>query len=954
MHSAEQAPEKTGAYNAAEREAHWYRHWLKHDYFSSKPDGRKPYTVVIPPPNVTGVLHMGHMLNNTIQDALIRRARMRGYNACWVPGTDHASIATEAKVVHMLREKGIKKSDLTREEFLKYAWEWKEKYGGIILKQLKRLGASCDWNRETFTMDPAYYDAVMDVFIDLYEKGYIYRALRFVHWDCVAQTAISDEEVIYKEMTDKLFFVKYYVVDEQGNNTEDYITVATTRPETIPADQALATWPGNPVLDEKGWRGKRVRVPLLDRTIPIIEDEAVDKEFGTGWLKVTPWHDRTDREVYERYSLRLQSRKTSSRDSVEVRKVEVLIKEAFEKSYDTINDDGKMNVHSQLYDGLDRFDARGKSEELLQNTGLLAKTENLLHSVGTSERTGSVIEPKLKLQWWVDMKKIYSQALEVVMNDDVKLIPDKFKNTYRHWMENVKDWCISRQLWWGQQIPIYSFDFVLEPTKGFENMRFRRAGDEVAAKSLEEAIEKVKLKNPSQEIDVASCKKDPDVLDTWFSSWLWPMAVFDATVFKKNADGTYPAGNTDVNYYYPTADLVTAPEILFFWVARMIIAGMEFRKDANGKGIPPFKNVYLTGIVRDKQGRKMSKSLGNSPDPLVLMEKYGADGVRMGMLLTSPAGNDLPFDESQCEQGRNFINKLWNASKLIAMWEALANDTAPSATQRLIQDWMQARTAQVIHELNGPEGLYEKFRLSEALMTTYKLIWDDFCSWYLEVLKPQGQGLPRAVVAEVKRIFGDLLKLLHPFMPFITEELWHGMNLVGQPEDIIVAPWPEAAALSSVQQQGLADMQTVREIATAIRSLRTEKNIANKQPLAVIAKATQPAFYDAYLPVIARLVNLEGHSISTEKPDGAVALVVAGHELFIPLAGAIDAYAERARITKEVEYTEGFLRSVQVKLENEKFVANAKPDVLARERQKLADAEGKLAALRESLAALPA
>jgi valyl-tRNA synthetase len=925
-------------YTPTEAETRWYEHWRKQGYFNSTPDPERkkypkgPYTVVIPPPNVTGVLHMGHMLNNTIQDVLIRRKRMQGYNACWVLGTDHASIATEAKVVQMLRERGIKKGDLTRDEFLKYAWEWKEKYSGIILKQLEKLGASCDWNRVTFTMDDGYYDAVVNVFIDLYNKGYIYRGLRMVNWDPQAQTALSDEEVIHKEMTDKLYYVRYFLEGRESmrGNPEaqlyrDYITVATTRPETIPADVALATWPGNPILAQHGLKGKRVQIPLLRKYIPIIEDEAIDKEFGTGWLKVTPAHDKVDYEIGQRHNL----------PAIEI-----------------INDDGTMNAVSELYFGLDRFAARKQSEQKLKDGGYIEKVQDLTHTVGTSERTGAVIEPKLKEQWWVKMREISREAHRTVMADEVKLIPEKFKNTYNHWMENVKDWCISRQLWWGHRIPAWYYKGV------YDQKAIKDASHNfVIAKTREQAIElwREKLntnlnKLSPAKLDKEKVQQDSDVMDTWFSSWLWPMAVFDTSIFEKGPDGKYATGNVDLNYYYPTNDLVTAPEILFFWVARMIIAGMEWRKNDNKKGIPPFKNVYLTGIVRDKQGRKMSKSLGNSPDPLDLIAKYGADGVRMGMLLCSPAGNDLPFDESLCEQGRNFINKLWNAYKLVGMWEANAAEAAPTPQQTLAQQWMRARLTQVQGEI---EQSYTTFRLSEALMSVYKLAWDDFCSWYLEILKPaQGQGLPKAVLAEVKQVFEELLKLLHPFMPFITEEIWHELKQRNPGEDLIVAQVTDAPPLTDTHLQVIADMNVAREMATALRALRAEKNISMKQPIKVVAKDQRADFYDAYLPLIARLVNMESYAVQAHQPEGALGLVVAGRELFVPVAGTVDAAAERARIQKEIEYTQGFLESVMKKLSNEKFVAGAKPDVIARERAKQADAEAKLAALRQNLAAL--
>ncbi len=865
-------------YNPAGVENKWYAYWMEHGFFHSEPNPEKePFTIVIPPPNVTGVLHMGHMLNNTIQDVLIRKARMEGKEACWVPGTDHASIATEAKVVAMLREKGIKKSDLTREEFLQYAWEWKEKYGGIILEQLKKLGASCDWDRTTFTMDPAYYDAVIDVFIDLYNKGYIYRGLRMVNWDPVGKTALSDDEVNYKDVQSKLYYINYAI----EGSTDEYVTVATVRPETIMADTAICINPN----DERYLRlkGKRAIIPLINRSIPIIEDEYVTMDFGTGCLKVTPAHDVNDYELGKKHNL------------------EVI---------DILQEDGTLNEKAQILVGEDRFIARKKIGKLLEEGGHLNKVEEYKSNVGFSERTDAVIEPRLSLQWFLKMDTITKPALEHVMNDDVQLIPPKFKNTYHHWMANVRDWCISRQLWWGHRIPAW----------------YNEAGDIVVAKTQEEAQEKFKIQNSKFE----NLRQDEDVLDTWFSSWLWPMAVFDTTVFKDSNN----KGNRDLNYYYPTNDLVTAPEILFFWVARMIIAGYEYR------GEKPFKNVYLTGIVRDKQGRKMSKSLGNSPDPLELMAQFGADAVRTGMLFSSPAGNDLLYDEKLVEQGRNFANKIWNAFRLVKGWTT--TEGAASVENSVAVEWFESKLNQSLAELNDH---FSKFRMSDALLTIYKLIWDDFCSWYLEMIKPEfGKPIDSGTYNKTVSYFETLLKALHPFMPFITEELWQELNNRTQGDSIMVASWPMA---NSVNQTLLLEIAFVFSIITEIRNTRNARNISPKEKLTLMVK--QPDGLQKHLvPILTKLGNLNEISSLTGQPEGA-AFMVNTTEFLIPLNGQVDPEKERENLLKELAYQQGFLDAINKKLSNEKFVASAPEKVVEVERKKKADAEARIEALRKSL-----
>ncbi len=883
-------------YNPKETEDKWYQYWLDKKFFKSVPDEREPYTIVIPPPNVTGVLHMGHMLNNTIQDVLVRRARMLGKNACWVPGTDHASIATEAKVVAMLKEQGIEKKDLSREEFLKYAWEWKEKYGGIILKQLEKLGASCDWDRTRFTMDPALSEAVIDTFIHLYKKGLVYRGVRMVNWDPRGRTAVSDEEVIRKEVNQKLYYIRYKIV-----GSTDHIIIATTRPETIMADTAVCINPADERYQHL--RGKKVLVPLIERPIPIIEDEYVEMEFGTGCLKVTPAHDLNDYELGLKHRLPV---------------------------IDILNDDGTLNENAEILIGEDRFAARKSIAILLEEAGHLERVEDYKSQVGFSERTDAAIEPKLSLQWFCKMGEMSKPALNYVLQGDIKLIPDKFINTYRHWMENVKDWCISRQLWWGQRIPAWYYQ-----------------NEVVVAKTKDEAIEELlksedrsKLTESEQSAfrthasDVT--RQDEDVVDTWFSSWLWPVSVFDPSV----CGHPEKEGNADLNYYYPTNDLVTAPEILFFWVARMIMAGHEFR------GTVPFRNVYLTGIVRDKIGRKMSKSLGNSPDPIDLIEKYGADGVRVGMLLCSPAGNDLMFDESYCEQGRNFANKIWNAFRLVKGWDV--DETLAGSNTKAIE-WFKNRFSEALAEI---ESHFSQYRLSEALMAIYKLVWDDFCSWYLEMVKPgYQQPIDKESFNATKSFFEDILKLLHPFMPFITEELWHD-EIFGERSAencCIVAPYPQA---SGSNESLLKEIEVVKQVVSEIRNIRNTKQISPKEALPLSIKVNSEIDYNSDLSIISKLANIKQFSFVAEKPEGATSFLAGRDEFFVALAGNIDAEAEKERISKELEYLNGFLKSVSAKLSNERFVQNAKPEVVENERKKQADAEAKIKILEESLSAL--
>ncbi len=852
---------------------------MEKGFFRSKPNkDKKPFTIVIPPPNVTGVLHMGHMLNNTIQDVLIRRARMQGKEACWVAGTDHASIATEAKVVAMLKEKGINKKDLTREEFLKYAWEWKEKYGGIILDQLKKLGASCDWERTRFTMEQDLSDAVIDVFVDLHKKGLIYRGSRMVNWDPIGLTAVSDEEVYHKEVDSQLYYVAYPM-----DGSSETITIATTRPETILADTAICVNPE----DERYQHlvGKFATIPFSGKKIPVIADEYVDKEFGTGCLKVTPAHDIND------YNLGLKH------------KLEVI---------DIFNPDGTLNQNGGAYAGMDRFAARKKFAADLKESGFLRKTENIKNKVGCSERTHAVIEPRISMQWFCKMEEMAKPALEHVMNDDIKLHPAKFKNTYRHWMENVRDWCISRQLWWGHRIPAY----------------YLPDGSFVVAKTVEEALKLAQTHNP--QLTTQDLSQDEDVLDTWFSSWLWPISVFD---------GFKDPENEDIKYYYPTDDLVTAPEILFFWVARMIMAGYEYKQEM------PFKNVYLTGIVRDKLGRKMSKSLGNSPDPLELIEQYGADGVRMGMLLSSPAGNDLPFDEKLCEQGRNFSNKIWNAYRLVSGWELV--DIPVDQASEVGIAWFKAKFEQSLIEI---EDYYSKYRLSDALNSIYSLIWDDFCAIYLEIIKPEyGKPLSKKVHEETIGIFENLLKVLHPFMPFISEELWHELGERSEKDCLIVAEYPKVTELQTSNSELLKQFEIAFEVIAGVRVIRNTKQIPMKNPLELMVRTNQKAVYEQFGGIIQRLSNVSSIQFVNEKQEKAISFLVKADELFVPVGELLDADKEKENAQKELEYLLGFLESVTKKLANEKFVQNAKPEILQNEMNKKADAEAKIKALTEQL-----
>ncbi len=873
--------ELASKYNPADVEGKWYQYWLDHKLFSSKPDGREPYTIVIPPPNVTGVLHMGHMLNNTIQDILVRRARMEGKNACWVPGTDHASIATEAKVVNKLAAQGIKKTDLTRDEFLKHAWAWTEEHGGIILKQLRKLGASCDWDRTAFTMDEKRSESVLKVFVDLYEKGLIYRGVRMVNWDPKALTALSDEEVIYKEEHGKLYYLRYKV---EGDPEGRYAVVATTRPETIMGDTAMCINPNDP---KNEWlKGKKVIVPLVNRVIPVIEDDYVDIEFGTGCLKVTPAHDVNDYMLGEKYNL---------------------------PSIDIFNDNGTLSEAAGMYVGMDRFDVRKQIEKDLEAAGLLEKTEAYTNKVGYSERTNVVIEPKLSMQWFLKMEHLAQIALEPVMKDDIKFYPAKYKNTYRHWMENIKDWCISRQLWWGHRIPAY----------------FLPEGGYVVAATPEEALEKAKAKTGNPALTMDDLRQDEDCLDTWFSSWLWPISLFD---------GINHPGNEELNYYYPTSDLVTGPDIIFFWVARMIMAGYEY------EGKMPFKNVYFTGIVRDKLGRKMSKSLGNSPDPLELIEKYGADGVRMGMMLSAPAGNDILFDDALCEQGRNFNNKIWNAFRLIKGWNVDENAQMPDATRLAIR-WFESKQNEVAAEV---ADLFSKYRLSEALMAVYKLFWDEFSSWYLEMIKPAyGKGIDPETLQATWGFLDTLLHLLHPFMPFITEELWQQMTERKDGESLMVSP---LGVSSHIDAKLLQQFEVVKEVISGIRSIRLQKNIAQKEELELQVIGANPIA--GFESVIQKMCNLSAINLVENKAEGAASFMVGTTEYAVPLGNMIDVEAEIARMEAELKHKEGFLQGVLKKLGNEKFVNNAPPAVIELERKKQADAESIIKSLKESIAAL--
>lgn len=866
-------------YNPKEIEDKWYAYWLENNFFHSEPDEREAYSVVIPPPNVTGILHMGHMLNNTIQDVLIRKARMQGKNACWVPGTDHASIATEAKVVAKLKEDGIDKKQLSRDEFLKHAWEWKEKHGGIILQQLKKLGASCDWERTRFTMDEACYESVIDVFIDLYQKGLIYRGVRMVNWDPKALTALSDEEVVYKEVQSKLYYLRYPIVGKEG----EYIVVATTRPETILGDTAVCVHPADTRYTHL--KGQKVIVPLVGREIPIIMDEYVDMEFGTACLKVTPAHDIND------YNLGVKCKL----DSIDI-----------------FNDNGTINDVVGLYVGEDRFVVRKMIVKDLAAADLLEKEEPYTNKVGCSERTDAVIEPKLSMQWFMRMQDMAKPALDVVMNDTIAFHPAKFKNTYRHWMENVKDWCISRQLWWGHRIPAYYL-----PNREY-----------VIAKNAETALRIAREKYPQENYQLQDLKQDDDVLDTWFSSWLWPIAVFD---------GIRKPKNKEIEYYYPTTDLVTAPEIIFFWVARMIMAGLNYRREV------PFKNVYWTGIVRDKLGRKMSKSLGNSPDPILLMEKYGADGVRVGMLLTSPAGNDIPFDESSCEQGRNFCNKIWNALRLVKGWEV--TDALPTQSSEVAVSWFDAKLSQTVQQI---EEQYKAYRLSEALMTAYKFVWDDFCSWYLEMIKPPyQQPIDRKTYEATLVFFEKIVNLLHPFIPFVTEEIWHILAERNEGESLMMQLQVET---NTYDMDLISTFENAQEVIMGIRSIRNEKSIANKLPIQLyIKKNLQEKPNTLYDSTVAKLCNIETLAYVEEKVSQAVSFVVKNTEFFIPMGDNVDLAGEIEKAQAEIEYLQGFLQSVLKKLGNERFVAGAPAHVIAAEQKKQQDAEQKIEVLKEQI-----
>ncbi len=888
-------------YDPKTTENKWYSHWLAKKYFRSVPDEREPYTIVIPPPNVTGVLHMGHMLNNTIQDVLIRRARMLGKNACWVPGTDHASIATEAKVVAMLKEKGISKTDLTREDFLKHAWEWKDKYGGIILKQLEKLGASCDWDRTRFTMEDDLSEAVIDVFIDLYNKGHIYRGVRMVNWDPAGLTAVSDEEVIHKEVNSKLYYIKYIIIDKDENidlndeatvnrklETGNFITVATVRPETILGDTGVCVHPDDERY--KKIKGKFAVIPFVNRKVPIIFDDYIMMEFGTGALKVTPAHDINDYNLGIKHNLAV---------------------------IDTLNPNGTMSDAAGFYIGKDRFEVRKQIVKDLEAKGHIAKVEDYKNKVGYSERTNAVIEPRLSMQWFLKMQDISKPALDNVLNGNIKLIPDKFINTYKHWMENVHDWCISRQLWWGQRIPAWYDD----------------KGNYVVAKTEAEAITKFKTHN--SQLTTQNLKQDEDVLDTWFSSWLWPISVFDGF---KNPDGK------DINYYYPTNDLVTGPDILFFWIARMIIAGYEYR------GEKPFENVYLTGIVRDKQGRKMSKQLGNSPDPIELIEKYGADGVRIGMLLCAPAGNDLLFDESYCEQGRNFCNKIWNAFRLVKGW-SIDEKLTQSKGNKTSVEWFEARLNE---QINLIDDLYDKYRMSEMLMTVYKLMWDDFCAWYLEMIKPDfvdgnPQPIDKKTYDSTIVFFESLLKIIHPIMPFISEEIWHLLKDRKEGDDIIIASWNKTSAINNSL---LNEFELASNVVTEVRNIRKSKNISPKEKISLFQKASNGENKSAFDDIIIKLCNLDKLNTTKEKVENAISFVVKQIEYFIPFNNSIDINAEIERLQKELDYTQGFLKSVMIKLSNERFVANAKPGILDNENKKKADAEARIKAIEEVLSSL--
>ncbi len=865
-------------YNPIEIEDKWYKYWNENGFFKSTPDNREPYTIVIPPPNVTGVLHMGHILNNTIQDVLIRKARMEGKNACWVPGTDHASIATEAKVVNKLKEQGIDKNNLSRDEFLKHAWDWTNKHGGIILEQLKKLGASCDWSRTKFTMDDDMSESVIDVFIDLYNKGYIYRGVRMVNWDTKALTAVSDEEVIYKEVKSKLYYIKYAIKNENNN----FIIIATTRPETILGDTAICVNPNDERY--KSLIGKKAIIPLINREIPIICDEYVDMEFGTGALKITPAHDINDYEIGIKHNL---------------------------ESIDIFNDNGTLSSKAILFVGEDRFVVRNKIEQELQNNNNLHKVEDYINKVGFSERTDVPIEPKLSMQWFMKMDKLSKPALDAVLNDEIKFYPEKIKNTYKHWMENIKDWCISRQLWWGHRIPAY----------------FYGNGQYVVAKSIEEALELAKAKSGA-DLKIEDIYQDEDVLDTWFSSWLWPLSVFDGI---RNPD------NKEINYYYPTNDLVTAPEILFFWVARMVIAGYEY------KNVKPFTNVYFTGIVRDKQRRKMSKSLGNSPDPIDLMNIFGADGVRMGMLLCSPAGNDLLYDDSYCEQGRNFCNKLWNSFRLINGWSIDENLIQPNENKVAIE-WFENLLNNTLESI---EDNYEKYRLSDVLMSAYNLVWEHYCSWFLEIIKPQyQQPIDKKTYDSAIVIYEKLLKILHPFMPFITEELWQQINERKPNECITISNMPKS---EKYDNSIIEKFNSAKEIVIALRNIRKEKNISFKEEIELKIKSERNEVEKEYFDIISKLCNVSKIEIVNEKVDNSISFILASNEYYVPFGENINKEEEIEKLKKELEYTEGFLNIVIKKLSNDKFVNSAPESVVDIEKKKKQDAEEKIKILKTQI-----
>ncbi len=863
-------------YEPAKTEDKWYRYWMENGYFRSTPDEREPYTIVIPPPNVTGVLHMGHMLNNTIQDVLIRRARMTGRNACWVPGTDHASIATEAKVVAKLKAEGITKKDLTREQFLAHAWTWTEKHGGIILEQLKKLGASCDWDRTLFTMDDKRYESVIKVFVDLYKKGLIYRGVRMVNWDPQAKTAVSDEEVIYTQEKSKLYYVRYKIAGE-----DDYIMVATTRPETILGDTAVCANPEDPRYSHM--KGKKVIVPMANREVPFIFDSYVDPEFGTGCLKITPAHDINDYEIGQRHNL---------------------------PTIDVFNDDGTISEAAGMFIGADRFTAKDLAEKELKRTGNLVRVENYENKIGRSERTNAVIEPRLSMQWFLKMKEISVPALEAVMNDNIRLHPSKFRNLYRHWMENVRDWCISRQLWWGHRIPAWYFN----------------GNDIVVAENEKEALKLAREKSNNPKLSPGDLKQDEDVLDTWFSSWLWPITSFD---------GINEPDNKDIKYYYPTNDLITAPEILFFWVARMIIAGYEYRNDK------PFQNVYLTGIVRDQQRRKMSKSLGNSPEPLELIEKYGADGVRVGMLLCSPAGNDLMYDDSLPEQGRNFANKIWNAFRLVRHWEVddkIGQPDSSAVAVKWMEEMLKKGTAEIDHN-------FKKFRISEALMSVYKLFWDEFSAWYLEIIKPEYQKpVDRKTYESTISFFDTLMRLIHPFMPFISEEIWQLLKERSKGESLMVARLPE---FKKYNKELIAGFESLKETVSGIRTVKKEKDIPNKEQIELNILKGRDILNHDFFPVISKLCNITEIKFVTEKPVGAASFMTGTNEYYIPLNGSIDVDAELKKIEGEIEYQKGFLVNVMKKLDNERFVSSAPENVIELERKKKSDAELKIRSLEE-------